>query len=255
VADFIVLIHSNSNGDPTPGSSLGHWVRVTDNPHPAAVNQLAAGGQHPHADCGEACVKSILKDRGRDDPIVEIEHEEGAGPYGTNATQLERSLAEDFIGSHTVGNYPNGHPVIMNPLGGRVVTGQEAEYIAAFWGQTIVVADSPTPVPPRPTPHPPAPNPRGPFRTRCVVVTRPSWGYRSRQTLHVRSGPGLHFGAVTAIGDGVRLNVDEFYYGTDTIPDPRNHNLPDNRWYHYNRGWVASALVDGDAPGSKRIGP
>src|ERR1017187_3825675 len=63
MTDFIILIKSNGNGDPVRNGTHGHWCVVTDNTKIVAVNQLAAGGKFPHADCGEASVKSILAPR------------------------------------------------------------------------------------------------------------------------------------------------------------------------------------------------
>ena len=134
--DAIVMIHSDGYGNPNVNGGFLHWVRVTDNPSPAPVNQLTAGGAFPHADCGEACVRSVLINAGNDDAIVEVEHEEGAGSNGTFADQLTVSLREDSITSHTDSASPTPGLTVMNPLGGRIVT-WDASYAAAFAGQTI----------------------------------------------------------------------------------------------------------------------
>ena len=161
MSDKIVLIHSDHNGNPSPGSALGHWVLFRLGSAPVPVNQLTAGGLYPHSDCGEACVESVLRTRGvNDDPIKALEHEEGAGAQGTNASQLEKSLAEDHIASSTSRNFPPGSGwYVMNPVGGRVLPpGQHNDYPAAYWGQTIDIADGATPAPaPAPAPHPSPP--------------------------------------------------------------------------------------------------
>ena len=116
VIDHIFLIWSNHNGDPQRGTQLLHWVRLSSLPNPAPVNQLAAGGRFPHADCGEADVRSILLNRGIDDPLVRIEHEGERRPAGTWASQLIASLAEDHVAAIPTHSLPAGGTVttIMN---------------------------------------------------------------------------------------------------------------------------------------------
>ena len=179
MSDFIVLIHSNGNGDPVKDGPDGHWVVVTDDQNPVAVNQLTAGGKFPHADCGEASVKSILASRGKPEAIVTIEHDADAPSWGTSAAQLQKALADFGVKSTVSSAYPakNTPPFrkIMNPLGGRIETGQQTAYEAAYAGQTIDLADAP----PAPKPKPPAPKPPAcrawawPTRTpTCSIATR-----------------------------------------------------------------------------------
>lgn len=119
--DCIWLIFSDDYGNPAPGSGLGHWVRVTDNPNLTIGNQLTDGAQFPHSDCGEECVASDLNDRGKGVSVITIEHEANAGPAGTNATQLVQALADNGVSAHVVsGDPPTGY--VGNPLGGRVLS-------------------------------------------------------------------------------------------------------------------------------------
>lgn len=56
----------------------------------ALVNQLTAGGQFPHEDCGESCVASILIDAGQADSVLDIEHYdlEGGSVSGGTSGQV-----------------------------------------------------------------------------------------------------------------------------------------------------------------------
>ena len=184
MTDFIVLIRSNGNGDPVRGGTHGHWVEVTDNAHPVAVNQLAAGGKFPHADCGEACVKSILASRGKPEAIVTIEHDAKAGAAGTSTAGVRAALADFGVATTQTNSYPGKNTMpfrtVMNPLGGRVETGQQAAYKDAYSGVTIVCA---VPVAaPKPAPKPVAPvakpvaKPVAPVAPKpaVVVTTKPA---------------------------------------------------------------------------------
>jgi hypothetical protein len=170
MSDFIVLIHSDGDGNPVKRGPHAHWVVVTDNDKPVAVNQLTAGGKFPHADCGEACVKSILASRGINEPIVTIEHDASAQSQGTTTAQLQRALADFGVHSTVSSAYPakNTPPfrTIMNPLFGRIETGEQAAYEAAYDGVTIDVAappaPKPAPAPVKPAPKPAAPKPAAP---------------------------------------------------------------------------------------------
>jgi hypothetical protein len=181
MSDFIVLIHSDGDGNPVKRGPHAHWVVVTDNDKPVAVNQLSAGGKFPHADCGEACVKSILASRGINEPIVTIEHDASAQSQGTTTAQLQRALADFGVHSTVSSAYPakNTPPfrTIMNPLFGRIETGQQAAYEAAYDGVTIDVAAPPAPKPvpapvkpaPKPAPKPAAPKPAAPVAPKPVA--------------------------------------------------------------------------------------
>ena len=167
MSDFIVLIHSDGDGNPVATGPHLHWVVVTDNQHPVAVNQLSDGGAFPHADCGEASVRSILNSRGVAVTVVTIEHDAGAGSQGTNAGQLERALRDFGVASTVTSAYPakNTPPfrTIMNPLFGRIETGEQAAYEKAYAGNTIVVAN------PAPKPAPVAPKPVAPVAPKPVT--------------------------------------------------------------------------------------
>lgn len=182
MTDFIVLIRSNGNGDPVKNGPHGHWVEVTDNPNPVPVNQLTAGGQFPHADCGEACVKSILASRGKPEAIVTIEHDSHAGSAGTTAAGVRAALADFGVATTQTNSYPGKDTipfrVVMNPLGGRVVHGEQAAYKAAYDGVTIVCAVPVVvekPAAPKPAPKPvakPAPKPVAP-KPAAPVAPKP----------------------------------------------------------------------------------
>jgi hypothetical protein len=180
MSDFIVLIHSDGDGNPVKRGPHAHWVVVTDNDKPVAVNQLTAGGKFPHADCGEACVKSILASRGINEPIVTIEHDASAQSQGTTTAQLQRALADFGVHSTVSSAYPakNTPPfrTIMNPLFGRIETGQQAAYEAAYDGVTIDVAappaPKPAPAPVKPAPKPAAPKPTAP-KPAAPVAPKP----------------------------------------------------------------------------------
>jgi hypothetical protein len=175
MSDFIVLIHSDGDGNPVKRGPHAHWVVVTDNDKPVAVNQLTAGGKFPHADCGEACVKSILASRGINEPIVTIEHDASAQSQGTTTAQLQRALADFGVHSTVSSAYPakNTPPfrTIMNPLFGRIETGEQAAYEAAYDGVTINVAapPAPKPAPVKPAPKPAAPKPVAPVAPKPVA--------------------------------------------------------------------------------------
>ena len=185
MSDFIVLIHSDGDGNPVKRGPHAHWVVVTDNDKPVAVNQLTAGGKFPHADCGEACVKSILTSRGINEPITTIEHDASAQSQGTTTAQLQRALLDFGVRSTVSSAYPakNTPPfrTIMNPLFGRIETGEQAAYEAAYDGVTIDVAappaPKPAPAPVKPAPKPAAPKPVAPkpvpVVTAPVVVVAP----------------------------------------------------------------------------------
>jgi hypothetical protein len=144
MTDFIVLIRSDGNGNPVKNGPHGHWVEVTDNQKPVAVNQLDAGGAFPHADCGEACVKAILASRGKPESIVTIEHDSHAGSAGTSAAGVRQALADFGVATTQTNTYPAKDTVpfrvVMNPLGGRIVHSEQAAYKNAFEGTTIVCA-------------------------------------------------------------------------------------------------------------------
>jgi hypothetical protein len=250
MSDFIILIKSNGDGDPVKGGAHGHWVVVTDDQNPVAVNQLSAGGAFPHADCGEACVKSVLASRGKPEPIVTIEHDASAGSAGTSTAGLVKALADFGIKSTVSKGYPakNTPPFrkIMNPLGGRVETGQQTAYEAAYDGTTIALADAPKPPAPKPAPAP-APVADGAVRlvpARFVVVPRHPGG------LPIHTGPNSADRTKAIEPNGTQVHCDAWTYGNAQV-DPTT-KTEDARWYriYNNGGWIASAFVSGDAPHS-----
>lgn len=69
------------------------------------VNQLTAGGQFPHEDCGESCVASILMDAGKADSVADIEHYDlkgGSISGGTSGQVHVDRLAASGIPAHIV---------------------------------------------------------------------------------------------------------------------------------------------------------
>jgi hypothetical protein len=87
--------------------------------------------------------------------------------------------------------------------------------------------------------------PTNPIRIVNFSATSASSG------INVRSGPGTNFGIVRRIGGKQRINFDAWQYGTTE----RDLWLgtPDARWYRISgtNQWVASAVVFGNAPGSR----
>jgi len=225
---------------------------VTDDQNPVPVNQLTAGGKFPHADCGEASVKSILASRGKPESIVTIEHDADAPSWGTSAAALQKSLADFGIKSTVSQSYPakNTIPfrVVMNPLGGRVETGQQEAYEAAYYGQTIDLADAPAP--PAPTPAPPKPAPVNAVHvvTRFTVEPRHPGG-----PLPIHTGPNSADRIKASEPNGVHTMCDAWAYGNAQLDPVAKED--DARWYriYNNGGWIASAFVNGNAPDTKPL--
>ena len=69
--------------------------------------------------------------------------------------------------------------------------------------------------------------------------------------VNIRSAPSLNASIVGRAAPNQRLNFDAWTYG-DTVLD-RWINTPDARWYRIagTNNWVASAVVNGNAPGSR----
>jgi surface antigen len=67
---------------------------------------------------------------------------------------------------------------------------------------------------------------------------------------NVRSAPSANASIVGRFGGNARVNFDGWQFG-DTVPDFWT-KAPDARWYRIGPGrWVASAVVAGNAPGSR----
>jgi|HubBroStandDraft_6_1064221.scaffolds.fasta_scaffold00174_53 hypothetical protein len=140
MSDGLQLIHSNGNGDPLRGGAYLHWVRVTSNLHPAPVNQLTDDGKYPHADCGEASIRSSLYDRKINADVLTIEHDAGASSQGTTAAGLVRAL-HDLGLAASAGNGTLAAGVVMNPLGGRVFPASDfGAYAAASAGEFVSIS-------------------------------------------------------------------------------------------------------------------
>jgi surface antigen len=67
--------------------------------------------------------------------------------------------------------------------------------------------------------------------------------------VNIRSAPSTSSSIVGRLQPNQQVNFDGWTYG-DTIPDAWE-NKPDARWYRIpGQGWVASAAINGNAPGS-----
>ncbi len=77
----------------------------------------------------------------------------------------------------------------------------------------------------------------------------------SRYNTNVRSGPGLSYKIIGKIKPNTKLTFDGYIYG-DKVTDLWL-GTPDYRWYKIKGKdmWVASAVVIGNAPGSKPLPP
>lgn len=77
---------------------------------PTLVNQLTAGGQYPHEDCGEACTVSILCDAGKSDTVLGVERFDAAhgdSPAdGTGGAVHVARLAAAGISAHVAATDP-----------------------------------------------------------------------------------------------------------------------------------------------------
>lgn len=95
---------------------------------------------------------------------------------------------------------------------------------------------------PAPTPAPPAPGPHvESFSVRVMPEAKPS--------VNVRALPTTASAVLREIYPGQAFNCVAWAYGP-AITDLEVHT-PDRRWYELaGGGWVASALVDGNAGGS-----
>lgn len=74
--------------------------------NPDLVNQLTAGGQYPHEDCGEACVLSVLVDAGKVSSVRDIEQFDlahGDNPAdGTGGDVHVERLQAAGLGAHVM---------------------------------------------------------------------------------------------------------------------------------------------------------
>ena len=150
--------------------------------------------------------------------------------------------------------------LFMNPLGGRLQSispatiiemEREKGHLAVEINKVLAVDATSSPAPPKPAPIPapkpaPAPTPHpapglihASFSGRVQVIVA-----------NVRSGPGTGYPVVGRAIRGQALWFDGYIYGQPIFD--RSVNRMDRRWYHCpsKRGWIASALVNGNAPGS-----
>jgi hypothetical protein len=139
----------------------------------------------------------------------------------------------------------------MNPLGGRLMTISAAELIEcererglrAVEVMQVMPADAgsapaPTP-PPAPAPAPPA---YGEVRENFS-------GTVQVQVAHCRAEPNTTSAIIWTASYGNHFNFTGYCYA-EPVYDPIAKQ-EDHRWYHISTGgWIASALVNGNAPGS-----
>jgi hypothetical protein len=144
----------------------------------------------------------------------------------------------------------------MNPLGGRLIAISAATLIEcererglrAVEFMIVLPADAGTPIPqPAPTPTPPAPAPASGlifvhFNATVQVALA-----------NVRAGASTSTAIVRTVRHGQVLAFDAYTYGQGIV-DPATHGV-DHRWYGLSasngfQGWIASAEVSGNAPGS-----
>lgn len=137
MTDAIWLIRSDTNGNPHPGGSIGHYVLVTQNPHPAVFNEFNDGGAFQHADCGPACVLSALADRGQHPAARLVESACSTGQTGTSVAGVSQGLGHfGVVNTWAAGNPAPGY--IMNPAGGRIIPPSEfPAYRAASAGYVV----------------------------------------------------------------------------------------------------------------------
>ncbi|HLO87525.1 MAG TPA: S8 family serine peptidase [Nostocaceae cyanobacterium] len=94
--------------------------------------------------------------------------------------------------------------------------------------------------------------------TERAVEVWPTWfNGRVMSTIgaNIRSGPGTGYSRVGGLGYNARVDFDGWTYGeriTDIVL-----GTPDERWYRIagTNNWVASAIIDGNAPGSTPLPP
>jgi hypothetical protein len=233
---YIVRIHSNGYGQPDTAGNDYHFVVLTDNPHPVAINQLADGGHYPHADCGESCSESILRDFGVTDNILNVEHQEDGTTEGTTAVGVIKCFDDYGIKAVQTNKCPSGQGMtIMNPLGGLVLEGDKdwGAYEKAYAGITIEVSCGTLVVQPKPSEPVPEPTP---------LVTRPSPPERNDlppfSAIH-----GCPEFTVTAIADGIRI-----HYGPGV-----NFPVAGAPLNHYNRVHCNAWARNPATPGASKL--
>jgi hypothetical protein len=190
--------------------------------------------------------------------LLTIEHDAGAGPQGTEANQLQRALGQHGVATSTDTSFPANCTTVMNPIGGRVLT-DVGDYGRAYWGVTINVAAASTLPRPAPAPRPGLPADAYPQNhvSFAVTVMTTALARRGLRGANTHRNPHLASPVLRVVPRGARLVCDGYDY-SDAVDDYET-GLPDRRWYHLAPGsrvsdpeWVASAIVDGNAPGSHR---
>lgn len=136
---------------------------------------------------------------------------------------------------------------MMNPFDGLQVY-PLGEFNPAYLGCILVpVSENTAVAPPAPAPAPPAPAPEPSGITWVSFTVHVQVG-----EANVRSGPTTTASVLRDLPDGHGLICDGWCRGPAEL-DPVAHQ-EDSRWYHISQssgyGWIASAVVDGNAPNS-----
>jgi hypothetical protein len=135
-------------------------------------------------------------------------------------------------GVHVHINFPNRNLVV------------DGYRVANMTGGTFTSRNGqPTP-PPQPQPQPQPPNNNGVNVVNFSAVTH-------GDGVNIRSAPSTSASIAGRLGGNVRVNFDGWVH-SETVRDAWTGN-PDRRWYRIagTNQWVASAVVNGNAPGSQ----
>lgn len=206
-SDCILLIHSDSHGNPTPSGGNFHFVRRSDNPAMHVVNQMTAGGQYPGDDCGPADLLSRLYDDGRSASMHALEKACNTQGYGTSTADLLLGLwGYGYAADRVLGDPPRGW--IHNPAWGGLIGPSGFDgYMAASAHEYIVIhtpgawetapVSNPTPVGGRPESQEENPD--------VISVLRPDGITRDIFTVDA-AGTGRHTVVVDNGNPGVPYN-------------------------------------------------
>jgi len=130
----------------------------------------------------------------------------------------------------------SGNTFTIDEMNGPAGPGRFDDRVCAVSsGVKFLLEGTPSPVPPAPGPH------VVPFSVRVMPEAKPS--------VNVRALPVIPSAILREIYPGQAFNCVAWAYGP--VETDLEEHTPDRRWYELaGGGWVASALVDGNAPGS-----